>query len=327
LIDLNEVQPIGAVSGSRGPFFGEITTRLNERIEDVARALLGEPNRALSTRAQLRYGTHGSLAIEIAGDKRGEWYDHENKVGGGAIDLVRRHTGLSNGEAAEWVVSELGIPIEAKRQPQPRRRIVATYDYRDEAGELLFQVVRYEPKDFRQRRPDGQGGWTWRVKGVRQVPYRLFELRANAVDDLVLVVEGEKDVDRLASLGFVATCNAGGANKWPEELNGQFQGLTVYILPDNDDAGRSHAEKVAANLRGVAASIRIVTLPGLGKGGDVSEWLAAGGDPQQLVALCQAAPLWEPAPLEQASEQPAGRHVAHPLLRQLADMMRISFHD
>ena len=51
-------------------------------------------------RAQLRYGTHGSLAIEIAGDKRGEWYDHENKVGVGAMDLVRRHTGLSNGEAA-----------------------------------------------------------------------------------------------------------------------------------------------------------------------------------------------------------------------------------
>jgi putative DNA primase/helicase len=47
-----------------------------------------------------------------------------------------------------------------------------------------------------------------------------------------------------------------------------------------------------------------VTLPGLRKGGDVSEWLAAGGDPQQLVALCQAASLWEPAPLEQASEQP-----------------------
>jgi hypothetical protein len=90
-----------------------------------------------------RYGTHGSLAIEIAGDKRGEWYDHENKVGGGAIDLVRRHTGVSNGEAAEWLVSELGIPIEGKRQPQQRRRIVATYDYRDEAGELLFQVVRY----------------------------------------------------------------------------------------------------------------------------------------------------------------------------------------
>ena len=249
----------------------------------MARALLGEPNRALSTRAQLRFGTHGSLAIEIAGDKRGEWYDHENKVGGGAIDLVRRHTGVSNGEAAEWLVSELGIPIEAKRQPQQRRRIVATYDYRDEAGELLFQVVRYEPKDFRQRRPDGQGGWTWRVKGVRQVPYRLFELRANAAADPVLVVEGEKDVDRLASLGFVATCNAGGANKWPVELNRHFQGLSVCILPDNDDAGRSHAEKVASLCTASPTAYASSRLPGLPKGGDVSDWLDGGGDAGRLV--------------------------------------------
>src|SRR6266511_1864768 len=98
-----------------------------------SRTWRGPCSGALSTRAQLRYGTHGSLAIEIAGDKRGEWYDHENKVGGGVIDLVRRHTGLSNGEAADWLVSELRIPIEAKRQPQQRRQIVATYDYRDEA--------------------------------------------------------------------------------------------------------------------------------------------------------------------------------------------------
>ena len=141
MIDLNEVQPIGDVLGRAAPSFAHVAGRLNERIEDVARALLGEPNRALSTRAQLRYGTHGSLAIEIAGEKRGEWYDHENKIGGGALDLVRRHTGLSNGEAAEWLVSELGIPIDAKPQAKPRR-IVATYDYRDEAGDLLFQVVR-----------------------------------------------------------------------------------------------------------------------------------------------------------------------------------------
>ena len=293
MIDLNEVHPIGATGGCRAPSFAKDAGRLNERIEEVARALLGEPNRELSTRTQLRFGTHGSLAIEIAGDKRGEWYDHENKVGGGTLDLVRRHTGGSNDEAAEWLVSEFGIPIEAKRQAQPRRRIVATYDYHDEAGGLLFQVVRYEPKDFRQRRPDGQGGWSWRVKGVRQVPYRLFELRANAAADPVLVVEGEKDVDRLASLGFVATCNAGGANKWPMELNQHFQGVTVYILPDNDDAGRSHAEKIASILHGIADSVRVVALPSLPKGGDVSDWLDGGGDAGRLVELCTAAPLWE----------------------------------
>jgi putative DNA primase/helicase len=139
--------------------------------------------------------------------------------------------------------------------------------------------------------------------GVRQVPYRLFELRANAAEDPVLIVEGEKDVDRLANLGFVATCTAGGANKWPAELNPHFQGLTVCILPDNDEAGRSHAEKVAASLHGIAASVRIVPLSDLAKGADVSDWLDAGGDVGRLVGLCQAAPLWAPAPLEHSSEQ------------------------
>jgi hypothetical protein len=134
---------------------------------------------------------------------------------------------------------------------------------------------------------------------------RLFELRASAPRDPVLIVEGEKDFDRLAGLGFVATCNAGGANKWPAELNPHFRGLTVCILPDNDDAGRSHAEKVAASLYGVADSVRIVPFPGLGKGGDVSDWLDANGNPEQLVGLCEAAQPWEPASRAEAAEPSA----------------------
>ena len=94
MIDLNEVQPFAAPALRCVPP-AELARGLSERIEDVAHALFGEPNPVLSTRAQLRFGTHGSLAIEIAGEKRGEWYDHENKIGGGVLDLVRKHTGLS----------------------------------------------------------------------------------------------------------------------------------------------------------------------------------------------------------------------------------------
>ncbi|MFO1152771.1 MAG: phage/plasmid primase, P4 family [Rhodospirillales bacterium] len=267
-----------------------IAEQLNARIEDVAGLLLGPANGALSTRSQLRFGRQGSLAIELADDKRGQWYDHENKIGGGALDLVRRQTGLSEGEALEWIASRLGIPAE----PQPRpRRIVNAYDYCDESGNLLFQAVRYAPKTFRQRRPDGNGGWSWRVRGIRQVPYRLPELRANA-DAPIFVVEGEKDADRLAGLGLVATCNAGGANTWPEALTPHFRGRTVFILPDNDNAGRSHAHRVAAALHGVADSVRVVTLPDLPPGGDVSDWLDAGGNAATLLELCKAAAPWRP---------------------------------
>ena len=97
--------------------------------------------------------------------------------------------------------------------PHRIARIVATYDYRDEQGVVLFQVCRFEPKHFRQRRPDGNGGSIGEVKGTRQVPFRLPEPIAAPRDCIVFIAEGEKDADRLGGLGLVATCNAGGRCK------------------------------------------------------------------------------------------------------------------
>ena len=264
----------------------------DQRIDEVARRLLGEPNRPMSSRTQLRFGRHGSLAVEIAGAKRGQWYDHEAGRGGDLVELVRHRLSLDRDGAHAWIAETLGVASPSVRRVAARR-IVATYDYRDENGALLFQVVRYGPKTFRQRRPDGSGGWSWRVKGVRPVPYRLPEL-LTAADAPVFIVEGEKDADRLAGLGLVATCNAGGANSWPPGLSEYFRGRDVCILPDNDDAGRSHAERVAVALHGIARSIRTVLLPDLPQGGDVSDWLDAGGTPDALRALCEATPVWQP---------------------------------
>ncbi|MDP6494877.1 MAG: hypothetical protein QGI09_05565, partial [Dehalococcoidia bacterium] len=106
--------------------------------------------------------------------------------------------------------------------PQPsrngmKRRISATYDYTDEDGTLLFQTVRYDPKDFAQRQPDGKGGWKWNLEGVRRVLYRLPELLGADPSEPVFIVEGEKDVDRLAGLGLVATTNPMGVKKWRPE--------------------------------------------------------------------------------------------------------------
>src|SRR5262245_16492864 len=143
---------------------------LQPQIEEIAHAILGEPNKYLSTRGQLRFGTNGSVAVEISGEKRGQWYDHESQTGGGPWELLTVKGGMTNGAAIEWLESKLGIRIEGGRDP------IATYDYRDERGDLLFQVCRFEPKTFRQRRPDGKGGWTWSVKGLRRLPYRLPEL-------------------------------------------------------------------------------------------------------------------------------------------------------
>jgi len=184
-------------------------------------------------------------------------------------------------------------PTNCKPKADSKPRIVAQYDYRDEAGELLFQVVRFDPKDFRQRRPKLGGGWDWSVKGVRVVPYRLPQLLAEPAR-FVVVAEGEKDVDNLARLGVLATCNAGGAGKWMAEHTKFLLGRHVIVLADNDEAGRNHAHKVALTLQGIAASVRVVELPGLPPKGDVSDWLAAGGTKDELGRLVEATPVWTP---------------------------------
>ena len=205
------------------------------------------------------------------------------------------------------VVAALGLtladlmPTRTKPTTKPKGnakpRIVATYDYRDEAGQLLFQVVRHEPKDFRQRRPKPGGGWDWSIKGVRAIPYRLPELLAEPARP-VFVVEGEKDVDHLASIKVLATCNAGGAGKWTAEHAQHLRGRLVVILPDNDEPGQKHAQQVAATLQGIAEAMRIVKLPNLPPKGDVSDWIAAGGTKDELIRLIDATPDWTPAASE-----------------------------
>lgn len=167
----------------------------------------------------------------------------------------------------------------------PRGRIVATYDYADERGELLYQVVRFEPKDFRHRRPDGRGGWTWNLNGARRVLYRLSEL---AEARTVHVVEGERDADALAALGLAATTNAGGAGKWSDDYTGTLVALgieMVVILPDHDDAGDRHARDVARSCLAAGLAVKVLRLPGLPPKGDVSDYLAAGHSREELEAL------------------------------------------
>lgn len=93
----------------------DIAARLNARIADLARALLGEPNRALSTATQLRFGNKGSVAVEIDGPNAGEWFDHEYGVGGDGLELIRHRHGVANGDACDWAREWLGLPPHATR--------------------------------------------------------------------------------------------------------------------------------------------------------------------------------------------------------------------
>ena len=118
--------------------------------------------------------------------------------------LLHCHAGCAQSDAID------ALKVRGIWQPEHTEnpQIVATYDYTDERGNLLYQSVRYQPKDFRQRRPDGCGGWIWK-KGARQVLYHLPEVLEAPI---VFVVEGERDVETLREYGFVATTNVGGAS-------------------------------------------------------------------------------------------------------------------
>lgn len=279
----------------------------------VARHLLGEPNRPLSSRSQLRFGTHGSLAVEIAGAKAGTWYDHETGKGGGVLDLIARETGRHNGEAVAWLQDHDFVAAE---EPKARaeRKIAATYDYHDAIGVLAFQVVRFDPKDFRQRRPDGNGGWHWNLQGIELVLYRLPELLRAAPSAIVYVCEGEKDADALRDHLATATTCPGGAGKWRDRHNDALRGRHVVILPDNDAPGEAHAQTVAKALAGIAASVRVLRLPDLPAKGDVSDWIGAGGTAEELAALADAAPEWRPDPAADPQPPPGPPRTRFPLL-------------
>jgi 5S rRNA maturation endonuclease (ribonuclease M5) len=181
-------------------------------------------------------------------------------------------------------------PDSASKAIGPRE--VATYDYRDEKGELLFQVVRYEPKSFRQRRPKEGGGWVWSVKDLRQIPYRLPELLVADPKQTIVIVEGEKDVDTLRSIGVVATCNAGGAKKWTAAHAQFLLQRNVATIADNDKSGREHQSVVAESLSGIAKSIRVLELPNLSEKGDVTDWVNAGGTKEALNSIYTKAKEW-----------------------------------
>ncbi|QXD15810.1 hypothetical protein GQ464_002355 [Rhodocaloribacter litoris] len=246
--------------------------------------------------------------------------------------LIHCHAGCST----EAVVQALGLRLadlmpedrthdasigdgRRGREPAPPPIEVARYTYRDEGGRPLYQVRRYQPKTFRQYRREGDG-WRAGLGGVRRVLYRLPEvLEAARAGRVVIIVEGEKDVDRLADLGFVATTCAMGAGKWRDGgYSEALRGAHVVILPDNDGPGRRHAAEVARSVYDVARSVRIVDLPDLPEKGDVSDWLDAGGTAEDLRRIIKETPALE-APPEPPPEPPERRQEVTGRSRKVGD--------
>lgn len=218
--------------------------------------------------------------------------------------------------AAGFAPTELFFDHDAraaeKPEPAPKRKPVKAYDYRNESGALLYQKLRYDPKGFGCRRPcPGEGcthpgctrprdGWHWMLSDVRRVLYRLPELLAAPPSVPALVVEGEKDADAAAGLGFLATTNVeggsageGGGHRWRDEYSRALRARRVAVIPDNDPQGLRHADGIVGSLvRHGCPEVRVVILPGAGVK-DLSDWIAgaSGGEPRrELAAIIKQVP-------------------------------------
>lgn len=216
-------------------------------------------------------------------------------IGSDGRILITCHRGCTPEQiciALTLTLRDLFADHEDAPRPAPanRGRIVTTYDYVDEHHQLLYQVCRFEPKDFRPRRPDGAGGWTWSLGDVRRILYRYPDLVEH---ERVYLVEGEKDADALVALGLPATTSHGGVKGWRPEYVQQLRAVAaqeIIILPDNDEPGAEYAQVIAAGCLAVGLRVKIVRLPDLPHKGDVFDWITAGGLRPALETLIDEAP-------------------------------------
>ena len=160
--------------------------------------------------------------------------------------------------------------------------VEAEYYYGGDSSTASIRKRRDKNKNFIWEHRDFAGNWK---PGRNNAPHELY--KAGTEEDIVIVVEGEKDADNLSKLGFycVSSENGAGANstgkKWYKEYSNELQGKTVYIIADQDDIGRTFADTVEAELQGIAASVTQIDLsagwPEIPKHGDVSNMIDALG--------------------------------------------------
>ena len=200
--------------------------------------------------------------------------------------LLNCHAGCDTAAVVDALGLTMADLFDPDERPDTRPTKVDEYRYTDEHGALLFVKERYVPKTFRVRRASGE----YSLGDTPRVLYRLPEVIAGvAAGRTVWIVEGEKDADRLAALGEVATCNfdgAGAANqrpKWRAAYNQWLAGAAqVVIIRDRDAPGHAHARAVAESIDG---AVRRLDVREAVEGNDLSDHLDAGHHLDELVPV------------------------------------------
>ena len=239
------------------------------------------------------------------------------------------------GQAHDWATRP--VPISTGRSQRARTAAAAPfsepttiYDYGD------FQVCRFGDgpgKTFKQRRPDGRGGYVWNLDGIEPHLYRRDELLAAPAGSLIIFCEGEKGGETCRERGLLATCSPMGAGKWRDTYAADLASQHVIIIADHDQAGRDHAATVTASLAGIAASVRIVEFTDLDEKADAFDFFAAGGTVEELFRRALTAPEHQtdpeptPHPADQAAKDLLLLSLARDLSRAQADLAASRDHE
>ena len=294
--------------------------------DDLVRRCGGKPDRtSVKVRCVVHEDASPSLSITLKDDGTVVWFCHAGCDQTAVTDAIR----------GRW--PDLWKPVAPLRPstrpvvtPSPAYRHVCYYTYTDETGKPVHRVERREATDATGARskkfPQSHWNGTGWSSGTKPLPtlhlYHLPDIM-RWVTATVWYCEGEKDADRLQSLGLVATTNAKEAPTLDRLDVTPLRGRRVYILVDNDAAGRKTADHVARKISPVASSVRMVALPGLPEKGDVSDWLDARmGTVDDLEKLGSGAPEWSPTDDDAAGiahvvePEPAGGAVT----RRLSDV-------
>lgn len=253
----------------------EIRAQLQNKIEQVVVYLFphGKRRGAQYLVGNIEGDPGDSLVIELAGQKRGVWYDFATGDKGDVIALwaAARQFNLrfDFSELLADMAAWLHMPATCSVELTATKAKTASYDalgpatdhwdYLDSQGQLLVRMYRYDTAKGKVFRPwDVQAG-----KYQMPNPRPLFNLPEIILNSAIVLVEGEKCAEALMSQGIPATTAMGGALTAIDKTDwSPLAGKIVAVWPDNDEAGSKYAQAVIAKLQSMDAEVRLVSIPG-----------------------------------------------------------------
>lgn len=224
-------------------------------------------------------------------------------IGGDAIDFIKETKGLNYSEACRYLGVEVNEEYKVIVEEEEKIRdfikwqlsledyqgwnLVKIYRFEDEENKTLYFTGKFSTpgkKEIRYYHINEEGKVKFGRGDKEPVPYNYARLKSAIEKNRpVFIVEGEKDADTIAHLGYVAT-----SLKGIKTIDASiFQDAIVNFIGDTGQAGEEYKKHIYYSIADKVQSFRIIELPGLEKLGDnadVTDWLKDGHTKEEFKA-------------------------------------------